>query len=35
MAQSIQTLLPKMEVFSLLVPEGYEVIESYVLRYQY
>ncbi|MGK0260461.1 MAG: hypothetical protein ACI96M_003909 [Candidatus Azotimanducaceae bacterium] len=35
MAQSIQTLFPKMEVFSFLVPEDYEAIESYVFRYQY
>lgn len=35
MAQSIQTLFPKMEVFSFLVPEDYDVIEGYVFRYQY
>tara|TARA_R110002072_G_scaffold5527_3_gene35347 strand:+ start:34015 stop:34476 length:462 start_codon:yes stop_codon:yes gene_type:complete len=35
MAQSIQSLFPKMEVFSFLLPEDYDVIEGYMFRYQY
>lgn len=35
MAQSIQSLFPKLEVFNFLLPEDYDVIESYMFRYQY
>lgn len=35
MAQSIQALFPKLEVFGFLLPEDYEVIEPYMFRYQY
>jgi len=35
MAQSIQVLFPKLEVFSFLLAEDYEVIEPYMFRYEY
>tara|TARA_R110002110_G_scaffold226755_1_gene441079 strand:+ start:175 stop:636 length:462 start_codon:yes stop_codon:yes gene_type:complete len=35
MAQSIQSLFTKLEVFDFLIPDDYPIIEKYMFRYEY